>query len=88
LTTVTDADGFEHSNSVFVDINSVLLPSLAGTGPDHVIAPGITVNFTGSDSYDPDDTISSVLWEQEPGATQVSLTTPNGLMTEFTTPAV
>ena len=86
--TVTDADGFEHSDSVFVDINNVLLPPVADAGPDHVIAPGITVTLNGSDSYDPDGTISSVLWEQVSGATQVSLTAPNELMTEFTTPSV
>jgi lysophospholipase L1-like esterase len=86
--TVTDDDGFEHSDSVFVNINNVLLPPVANAGPDHVIAPGITVTLNGSDSYDPDGTISSVLWEQVSGATQVSLTTPNELMTEFITPPV
>ena len=86
--TVTDVDGFKHSDSVFVDINNVLIPPVANAGPDHVIAPGITVTLNGSDSYDPDGTISSVLWEQVAGATQVSLTAPNELMTEFTTPSV
>ena len=86
--TVTDTDGFEHSDSVFVDINNVLLPPVADAGSDHVIVPGITVTLDGSSSYDPDGTISSVLWEQVSGATQVSLTTPTELMTEFTTPAV
>ena len=74
--------------AVFVDINNVLIPPVADAGPDHVIAPGITVTLDGSNSYDPDGTISSVLWEQVSGATQVSLTAPNELMTEFTTPAV
>ena len=86
--TVTDTDGFEHSDSVFVDINNVLLPPVADAGSDHVIAPGITVMLSGSNSYDPDGAISSVLWEQVSGATQVGLTTPTELMTEFTTPAV
>jgi lysophospholipase L1-like esterase len=85
--TVTDTDGFEHSDTVFVDINNVLLAPVADAGIDHVIAPGITVTLNGSNSYDPDGTISSVLWEQISGATQVDLTTPNELMTEFTTPA-
>jgi len=86
--TVTDADGFKHSDSVFVDINNIFLPPVADAGPDHVIAPGITVTLNGSNSYDPDGTISSVLWEQVSGTTQVGLTTPTELMTEFTTPEV
>ena len=86
--TVTDADGFEHSDSVFIDVGNVLLPPVADAGPDHVFAPGIKVTLDGSNSYDPDGTISSVLWEQVSGATQISLTTPNELITEFTTPAV
>jgi lysophospholipase L1-like esterase len=85
--TVTDGDGFEHSDSVFVDINNVLIPPVADAGPDHIIPPGITVTLNGSDSYDPDGTISSVLWEQVSGATQVSLTAPSELMTEFTAPS-
>ena len=85
--TVADVDGFENSDSVLVDINNVLIPPVADAGPDHVIAPGITVTLNGSDSYDPDGTISSVLWEQVSGATQVSLTAPNELVTAFTTPS-
>ena len=85
---VTDADGFEHSDSVFVNINNVLLPPVAEAGPDHVIEPGIRLTLNGSDSYDPDSTISSVLREQVSVATQVSLTAPNELMAEFTTPTI
>ena len=85
--TVTDADGFEHSDTVYIDINNVLIPPVAEAGSDHVIAPGITVTLDGSNSYDPDGTISSVLWEQVSGATQVNLSTPTELMSEFTTPA-
>ena len=86
--TVTDTDGFEHSDSVFVDINNVLLPPVADAGSDQSVTEGQTVTLNGSNSYDPDGTISSVQWEQISGNTQVGLTTPTELMTEFTTPAV
>lgn len=82
--TVTDVDGFVHSYSVFIHINNVLLPPVAEADPDHVIEPGITVTLNGSDSYDPDGTISSVLWEQISGNPLVDLTTP----TDLTAPAV
>jgi len=85
--TVTDSDGFEHSDSVFVDINNVLLPPVAEAGPDHVFPPGIKVTLDGTNSYDPDGTIASVLWEQVSGTTQVDLAAPDELITKFTTPS-
>ena len=86
--TVTDADGFQNSDTVLVDINDVLLPPVADAGADQTVTPGTTVTLNGSNSYDPDGTITSVHWEQVSGATQVSLSNPNELMTSFTAPAV
>ena len=84
--TVTDADGFQHSDTVLVDINDVLLPPVADAGGNQTVTPGSTVMLNGSNSYDPDGTITSVQWEQVSGATQVSLSNPTGLMTSFTAP--
>jgi lysophospholipase L1-like esterase len=84
--TVTDADGFQNSDTVLVDINDVLLPPVADAGGDQTVTPGSTVTLNGSNSYDPDGTITSVQWEQVSGATQVSLTNPTGLTTNFTAP--
>ena len=85
--TVTDADGFQNSDTVLVVINDVLLPPVADAGADQTATPGSTVLLNGSNSYDPDGTITSVQWEQVSGATQVSLSNPTELMTSFTAPA-
>jgi lysophospholipase L1-like esterase len=84
--TVTDADGFQHSDTVLVDINDVLVPPVADAGSDQIVAPATKVTLNGTNSYDPDGLISSVQWEQIAGATQVSLTAPNELITDFTAP--
>ena len=86
--TVTDADGFQNSDTVLVDLNDVLLPPVADAGADQTVAPGTKVTLNGSNSYDPDGTISSVQWEQVGGKNQVTLTTPTELTTDFTAPAV
>ena len=84
--TVTDAEGFQNSDTVFVDVNDVLLPPVADAGANQTVPAGTTVTLDGSNSYDPDGTI--VQWEQVSGATQVSLGTPNELITNFMAPAV
>ena len=86
--TVTDADGFEHSDTIFVDINNVLVQPIANAGPDQFVVEKKIVILNGSKSKDPDGTISSVQWEQVSGKTQVTLTTPNELTTDFIAPEV
>ena len=86
--TVTDADGFQNSDTVLVDLNDVLLPPVADAGADQTVAPGTKVTLNGSNSYDPDGTITSVQWEQISGKAQVTLTTPNDLTTDFMAPEV
>jgi lysophospholipase L1-like esterase len=86
--TVTDADGFDHSDNVFIDVGNVLILPEADAGPDQSVTEGETVTLDGSNSHDPDGTISSVQWEQVPGGTQVTLATPNDLITEFEAPEV
>ena len=86
--TVTDTDGFEHSDTVFININNVLVLPVADAGPDQIVTEGKTVILNGSNSHDPDGTVSSVQWEQVSGNNIVTLTTPTELTTSFTAPLV
>ena len=87
--TVTDADGFYNSDTVLINVKNVIVPPSADAGSDQNVVAGRTVMLDGSKSLDPDGTISSVLWKQDPGDThQVVLTAPNEMTTEFTAPAV
>ena len=86
--TVTDADLFEHSDTVYVDINNVLIPPVADAGPDKSVMEGRTVVLSGSGSNDPDGTITSFQWEQVSGKNQVDLKPPDDEETTFTAPAV
>jgi len=86
--TVTDSDGFTHNDTVNIDIDDVLITPVADAGLDQRAAEGDIVTLDGSDSYDPDGTITNVQWQQVGGSVQVSLATANLLSTEFTAPAV
>ena len=86
--TVTDADGFEHSDTASINVKNVLVPPSADAGSDQNVAAGRTVTLDGSNSLDPDGTFSSLKWKQISGKNQVTLTTPNKLTTEFTAPSV
>ena len=86
--TVTDTDLFEHSDTVYVDINNVLIPPIADAGTDQRVSEGRTVTLNGSNSDDPDGNINSFQWEQVSGKNQVVLTTPYDKETTFTAPAV
>ena len=86
--TVTDADGFKNVDTISVHINNVLIYPEVDAGPDQIVKAGNTVTLNGTNSHDPDGTISSVQWEQVAGKNQVTLTTPNKLTTEFMAPSV
>jgi len=86
--TVTDADGFENSDIVSINVNNVLVPPSADASLDQNVVAGRTVTLDGSQSVDPDGTFSVVQWKQISGKNRVILTTPNALTTEFTAPAV
>jgi lysophospholipase L1-like esterase len=86
--TVTDADGFEHSDTVFVDVDNVFVEPVANAGPDQIIPENKMVTLNGSGSQDPDGIISSVEWEQISGKAQVTLTVPTDLTTQFEAPEV
>jgi hypothetical protein len=85
--TVTDNDGLSSSDTVTVNV-AVPEPPVADAGSDQSVEEGDMVTLNGSDSLDPDGTISSVRWEQVAGKNQVTLTTLTELTTEFTAPAV
>jgi len=89
--TVTDTDGFAHSNTVSINVNNVPVPPSANAGSDQNVVAGRSVILDGSNSLDPDDpggTFSLVQWTQISGLTQVTLSTPNELTTDFTAPGV
>ena len=86
--TVTDADGFEHSDTVSVDIDNVFVQPVADAGPDQIVPENKMVTLNGAGSHDPDGTILSVKWEQVSGKAQVTLTAPAGLTTQFEAPEV
>ena len=85
--TVTDNDGLSSSDTVTVKVAAPEAP-VAKAGVDQSVADGELVTLNGSESYDPDGTISVVQWEQISGKNQVTLTSPNELTTEFKAPAV
>jgi len=86
--TVTDVDGFEHSDTVFVDIGNVFIDPVANAGPDQIVPENKMVTLNGSGSQDPDGMITSVEWEQISGNTQAALTSPQELVTDFVAPEV
>jgi hypothetical protein len=83
--TITDNDGLVSSDTVKIFVNIPEAP-LSDAGANQIVPGGTTVTLDGSNSYNPDGTI--VQWEQVSGATQVSLATPNDLITDFTAPTV
>ena len=86
--TVTDADGFEHSDTVSVDVDNVFIQPVADAGPDQIVPENKTVTLNGAGSHDPDGTILSVEWEQVSGKAQVTLTAATDLTTQFEAPEV
>jgi lysophospholipase L1-like esterase len=89
--TVTDTDGFAHSDSVLINVNNILVSPSADAGSDQNVVAGRSVTLDGSNSLDPDDpgrTFPIVQWEQISGKNQVTLTTPTELTTNFIAPNV
>ena len=85
--TIEDNDGLVSSDTVTITVHIPEAP-VADAGPDLNATTGMTITLNGTNSYDPDGTITSVQWEQVSGDTQVALNSPTDLTTAFTAPAV
>ena len=70
--TVSDPDGLStfFSKDIYPNCNNTNLPPVADAQADATNSTqSLTVNFDGSNSYDPDGTIASYLWDFDDGTT-------------------
>ena len=81
--TVTDAGGLQSTDTCTITVQQTPRPPVAEAGPDQSVAVNATVNLNGSGSTDPDNNISSYLWQQTGGPT-VTLTNTNTSIAHFT----
>jgi hypothetical protein len=73
--TVTDNGGLSGTDTVIINVSNVSTVNEAPTadaGPDQTVNEGVTVTLDGSNSTDPDGSITSYLWTQTAG-TSVTL---------------
>lgn len=85
-----DTQEFESENSIEVCNEPLIIlnqPPIADAGPDQTVNEGQAVLLDGSNSTDPDDSISSYHWVQI-GKPLVSLSNPDSKQSTFTTPDV
>lgn len=80
---VTDNDGATASDTVTVTVNGTDQAVVADAGIDQTVTEGDSVSLNGSGSNDPDNAISSYLWEQTIGTT-VALSSDNVVSPSFT----
>lgn len=80
-------DGEVDSAPVSTTVTVSNRPPLADAGPDQSVTPSSTVYLDGTNSYDPDEPINQISWQQLSGPA-VTLVNPNVLSTSFTTPKV
>ncbi|MFH2096884.1 MAG: hypothetical protein ABIJ16_14335, partial [Bacteroidota bacterium] len=78
--TVTDSKGFFHTDDVTINIDE----NIANAGPDQFVVPDSLVTLDGTNTYDPDRTMSYT-WTQIGGST-VTLINPNSMMASFYAP--
>ncbi|MCP4344156.1 MAG: hypothetical protein GY795_01345 [Desulfobacterales bacterium] len=64
---VTDNSGLKSSDHVVVNIRAINQAPVAGAGPDQTVNDGDLVTLNGSNSVDPDGSITSYLWRQTDG---------------------
>ena len=61
--TITGEDGSQAQDSCIVNVTETNAPPTAEAGPTQTVAGGALVVLDGSDSFDPDDGIASLLVE-------------------------
>ena len=79
--------GYEKMADVWFSGLQTILP-VADAGPDQNEYEGNTVMLDASNSFDPDGTIASYFWEQQPGGSPVILSDSTVVKPTFTAPDV
>jgi hypothetical protein len=75
------------SGTVEIILAAVNIPPTADAGPDQTVDENVTVQLDGSNSYDADDGIAGILWEQIDGV-PVTITDADLEIAAFVTPDV
>ncbi len=84
--TVTDNGGLAASATTIVNVTDANQVPVANAGPSQTVAAGASVTLDGSNSSDPDGSITSYQWTQTAGPA-VTLTSPATPKPSFTAPA-
>ena len=84
--TVEDYGGLRATDTCVVNVSWANSPPVAQAGEDQIVDEGEMVTLDGSSSWDPDDGIISVRWNQTSGS-PVTLSTPTAAKTTFTAPS-
>jgi hypothetical protein len=85
--TVADGLGLESTDICIVNVSTGNLPPTSNAGVDQTVNVGTTVTLNGSNSSDPDGSITAYLWEQT-GGTAVTLSSTTAAQPTFTAPNV
>lgn len=85
--TVTDKGGLKSTAICIVNVTATNIPPIAEAGSDQTVDEGTLVTLDGSGSTDPDDGITSYLWEQT-GGPFVSLSDYGAVKPTFISPSV
>lgn len=85
--TVTDNEGATAMDDITITVNGTDQPLVANAGPDQVVSESTLVTLDGSASNDPDNSITTYLWEELSGGGLV-LSNTGGQTPTFNAPAV
>ncbi|MFC1523398.1 tandem-95 repeat protein [Thermodesulfobacteriota bacterium] len=84
---VTDFAGLQATDTVRINVSWINDPPQADAGSDQSVITGDLVYLDASSSYDNDDGINSIQWQQTKGS-PVTLSNPAAFMCDFTAPMV